>query len=225
MASRVEGSLGSSVVPFERTMRAVSAPASTGAPPKPKKDGGARVLTPRPRVGTAIRLAGAMGFTGQVLDDMRARLDVALQSGKQDFMADTMDSVHRVAEMTRLSDPVDWPDVPPRELEPGEILLPLRRQLAESLRSKLYQPDLEQADPESVAASVDDARRRLDGLSVEIAQDVEAVVRSMFKAELVEAKESDALREEVRTALSRDPRGAAKEAAGLRAEDVLALVR
>jgi len=166
-----------------------------------------------------------MGFTGQVLDDMRARLDVALQSGKQDFMADTMDSVHRVAEMTRLSDPVDWPDVPPRELEPGEILLPLRRQLAESLRSKLYQPDLEQADPESVAASVDDARRRLDGLSVEIAQDVEAVVRSMFKAELVEAKESDALREEVRTALSRDPRGAAKEAAGLRAEDVLALVR
>jgi len=226
MTTRVEGIFSSSVIPLKRASLVPSnaSTASAAIARSAKGDGVARELTPRPRVGTAIRLASAMGFTGQVLDDMRARLDVALQSGQPSFTAETMDSVQRVAEMTRLTDPVQWPDVPPRELEAGEVLLPLRRQLAESLRAKLYQPDLEQQDPVSLVASVEDARQRLEGVSREMAQDVESVVRGMFRAEPIEA-DAEALRKEVREVMASDPQGAVKEAAGLRAEDVLGLVR
>lgn len=225
MTPRVQASLGSTVVPLKRAAGANQVSSPKGEL-KGARDAGLSVdRTARPRVGTALRLSDALGFAGQVLDDMGARLDVAIQTGKAGFTRDTVGSVQRVAEMTRLSDPVQWPDVPPREIEAGEVLLPLRERLAESLRTDLYQLDLEEADPEAMSASIDDARRRLDAVSKEMEQDVEGVVRSMFQVGPSEAPDVDELRREVRRGLSEDAQNAVKEAAGVGAEDVLALVR
>lgn len=225
MASRVQASLGSIVVPFKRTSDSGSSPVQ-GAERKGVEAPQVNFArTARPRIGTALRLSGALNFAGQVLEDMGTRMEVALQTGQEGFTKDTMGSVQRVAEMTRLSEPVEWPDVPPREIEAGEVLLPLRRQLAESLRSRLYQPDLEEADAASVTASIEQARRRLDEVSKDMERDVEVVLRQMFKVEGEGPSDVDGLSREVRRGLADDGRGAVKEAAGVGAEDVLALVR
>jgi hypothetical protein len=176
-----------------------------------------------------------MAFTEEVLVEVRDRLgtlqsSLALEPEATEFAEATLRSIQRVLEMSGFEGPIQWPDVPPRESSPGEVLLPLESRLVEDLAAEAYLPTvsdqvLADVQGEEAGAAVEalsaDVERRLEDLGrakQRVAAGVLDVVRGAFGAP---APLDDERALATADALRDAPGGAA---ATLEPERVLALV-
>lgn len=186
---------------------------------------------PAPRIAQAVRLTSAMGLQRDVLTDLRSRLQTGGGAGDA-FVEKTLQSVRRVVEMTGFEGPVQWPDAPPKDPAPGEVLLPLRQSLADALDGQLYMPNVsaeEGAEPVAevarIAGEVERGLERLGGVESRVLDAIDETVREAFGVpdRMTDAEMEQATRE-VRGLLAEDPASAVAVAANVSADDVAALV-
>lgn len=118
---------------------------------------------------STFKAAFRLDVTGDVLSEIRDRL-VTLRAGLQvstdgeerrAFVKSTLGSISQLVDMTELG-PVEWPDVPPRNREPGEVLSPLEQSLAQTLETQVAIPelgsrDIPQLSSEELRAAATDA--------------------------------------------------------------------
>jgi hypothetical protein len=101
---------------------------------------------------STFKAAFRLDVTSEVLSEIRDRL-VTLRAGLQvsgdpeerrTFVDSTLGSIRQLVDMADFG-PVEWPDVPPREVEPGEVLSPLEASLAATHETQISIPDLDNA--------------------------------------------------------------------------------
>jgi len=179
---------------------------------------------------------------------LRAGLQVATGSPeKKAFIDSTMGSIHQLVDMAEFG-PVEWPDVPPRERDPEEVLSPLAQSLAESVRTEVLVPDLTsraqtvdlEAEGDDAAApavfvdraisEIDAARDRVRDARGEVgARATDLVVEHMKRgdgpgARYFDADLAEAAARSMRDRFSSDPDGAVRAMGELDPRAVLSLI-
>lgn len=248
MSTRIDGS-------------GAAASASVRAPldRTPVRDGSARGKSEgiRRQLVSTFKAAFRLDVTSEVLSEIRDRL-VTLRAGlqvasdgaeKEAFVESTLGSITQLVDMADFG-PAEWPDVPPREPEPGEVLSPLEASLLETVSPELLLPELPSADdasadasrgerenPASVAAfvdraisDIDAASRRIHDVRGEVGMKAASLVSGRLRSEAgrpteyVDPELAEASARAMRDRFTSDPDAAVRAIGELDPEAVLALI-
>ncbi|MGF1511694.1 MAG: hypothetical protein ACFB9M_19535 [Myxococcota bacterium] len=196
--------------------------AAEAAPRTESADVAFPVREARPHFSTALELSSAMAFTREILSEVRDRLITLRGSfdsgiaGRSDFATATARSIDHVVALSRFRGPVEWPEVPPRDPAPGEVLLPLESRLLESLDPSLYLPDMSTEPYRGLASGSGELREEVVALTDQALGDVERrIARLEVTRSKVEAGILGSVHESFGSPQPLDPTGADDVARGV----------
>lgn len=247
MSTRIDGSGG----PTAAAVRGLQerAPVKNGA-------SGQSAGSLRHDLVSTFKAAFRLDVTNDVLSEIRDRL-VTLRAGLQissdsaerdAFVDSTMGSIRQLVDMADFG-PVEWPDVPPREVGPDDQLSPLEAQLAQTFERDVLVPELQlqgSSSPGGAGSSagaqepaevvdraineIDAARRQVRDVRSEMGSRVADVIGGHMRTSSPERPRfqdrelAEASARAMRDRFASDPQAAMRAMGQLDAEAVLTLV-